>query len=401
MKKHLFIVASVLLLSMLLVACGGGGGASQEIKIGAVFDLTGPTSDVGTLYANGEKGYVEWLNANGGINGQQVKLIGQDYAYDVSKAEQLYSQYVTQDKVVAFMGWGTGDTEALRGKIATDKVPFMSASYSINLINIDEAPYNFLAGTSYSDQMVIALQWIKEDAANKGVDPKVVVFHHNSPFGESPVPDGKDYADANGIAYTNIAMPGGATDLTPQLTQAQDFGANYVVIQNVSSPAALLLKNARSLGMTGSVQFICLNWCADELFIKLSEGAAEGALGVLPFSADLTVPGAQEPAKFLKEKGDSLESQGIHYVQGWWTMATMVEGIKRTLDAGKDLTGENLRASLEGIQNFETGGVTAPLNFSPTDHRGNDAARIHQVQGGKWVPITDFVRSRITPKLRK
>lgn len=401
MKKHLLIVVSVLLLSMLLVACGGGGGASQEIKIGAVFDLTGPTSDVGTLYANGEKGYVEWLNANGGINGRQVKLIGQDYAYDVSKAEQLYSQYVTQDKVVAFMGWGTGDTEALRGKIATDKVPFMSASYSINLINIDEAPYNFLAGTSYSDQMVIALQWIKEDAAKKGVAPKVVVFHHNSPFGESPVPDGKDYADANGIAYTNIAMPGGATDLTPQLTQAEDFGANYVVIQNVSSPAALLLKNAKSLGMTDSVQFICLNWCADELFIKLSEGAAEGALGVLPFSADLTVPGAQEPAKFLKEKGDSLESQGIHYVQGWWTIATMVEGIKRTLDAGKDLTGENLRASLEGIQNFETGSVTAPLNFSPTDHRGNDAARIHQVQGGKWVPITDFVRSRITPKLRK
>ncbi len=401
MRKQILAVVGILILGMLLAACGGGGGASEPIKIGAVFDLTGPTSDVGTLYANGERGYVEWLNANGGINGRQVELIGQDYAYDVAKAEQLYSQYVNQDKVVAFMGWGTGDTEALRGKIATDKIPFMSASYSINLINIDEAPYNFLAGTSYSDQMVIALQWVKEDAAKKGVDPKVVVFHHNSPFGESPVPDGQDYADANGIAYTNMAMPSGATDLTPQLTQAQDFGANYIIIQNVSSPAALLLKNAKSLGMTNSVQFICLNWCADELFIKLSEGAAEGTLGILPFTADLTVPGAQDAANFLKEKGDSLESQGLHYVQGWWTMATMVEGIKRTLDAGKELTGENLRASLEGIQNFETGGVTAPLNFSPTDHRGNDAARIHQVKSDKWVPITDFIRSRITPKLRK
>lgn len=401
MKKQILTLVGILILSLLLTACAGGATPSKAIKIGAIFDLTGPTSDVGSLYANGSKGYIEWLNANGGIDGRQVDLISQDYAYDVSKAEQLYSQYVNQDKVVAFMGWGTGDTEALRGKIATDKIPFMSASYSINLINIEEAPYNFLTGTSYSDQMVIALQWVKENAAKKGVPAKVVVFHHNSPFGESPVPDGKDYADANGIAYTDIAMPSGATDLTPQLTQAQDFDANYIVIQNVSSPAALLLKNAKSLGMTDSVQFICLNWCADELFIKLSEGAAEGALGILPFTADLSVPGAQDAAKFLKDKGDSLESQGIHYLQGWWTMATMVQGIKDTLDADKPLTGENIRASLESLKNFDTGGVTAPLNFSPTDHRGNDAARIYQVKSGKWVPITDFIRSRITPKLRK
>ncbi|NOZ73518.1 MAG: ABC transporter substrate-binding protein [Chloroflexi bacterium] len=402
MKKQIILLVSILVLGLLLAACAPASAPPSEvIKIGAIFDLTGPTSDVGTLYANGQKGYIEWLNANGGINGRQVELISQDYAYDVAKAEQLYSQYVNQDKVVAFQGWGTGDTEALRGKIATDKIPFMSASYSINLVDIDEAPYNFLAGTSYSDQMVIALQWVKDDAAEKGVDAKVVVFHHNSPFGESPVPDGKDYADANGIAYTNIAMPSGATDLTPQLTQAQDFGANYIIIQNVSSPAALLLKNAKSLGMTDSVQFICLNWCADELFIKLSEGASDGALGILPFGADLTVPGAKAAAELLKSKGDSLENQGLHYLQGWWTGATMVEGIKRTLDGGKDLTGENIRASLEGLRDFDTGGVTAPLNFSPTDHRGNDAARIHQVQGGKWVPITDFIRSRITPKIRK
>jgi len=277
----------------------------------------------------------------------------------------------------------------------------MSASYSINLVDIEEAPFNFLVGTTYSDQMVMALQWALEDAAGKGVDPSVVVFHHDSPFGESPVPDGKDFADANGMAYMNLAMPKGATDLTPQLTQAQDAGVNYVIIQNVSSPAALLMKNARSLGMMDNVQFICLNWCADELMIKLAEGAADGAMGVLPFTADFTVPGAKDAAELLKSKGDSLENQGVHYTQGWWTMATMVEGIKRTLDGGKDLSGANIRASLEAMKNFETGGVTSPLNFSATDHRGNDAAKIHQVQGDRWVPVTDYLQSRIEPNIRK
>ena len=398
MKKfYLFAAVLMVVFAMVLAACGGGGGGEEgPIKIGALFDLTGPTADVGTPYADGEKGFVEWLNANGGINGRQVELVGQDYAYKVDQAEQLYSQYVNQDKVVAFLGWGTGDTEALRGKIAKDKIPFMSASYSINLAKLDEAPYNFLVGTTYSDQMVIALKWVMDDAAKKGVDPKVVVFHHDSPFGESPVPDGKKFADENGFAYTNIAMPKGATDLTPQLTQAQDFGVNYVVIQNVSSGAALLLKNAKSLGMTDNVQFICLNWCADELFIKLSAGAGEGVLGVMPFTSDFTVPGAKAPAEFLKSKGDSLENKGLHYVQGWWTAATMVEGIKRTLDAGKDINdGANIRASLEAMKNFSTGDVTKPITFSPTDHRGNDSAKIHQVQNGQWVPITDYLQSRI------
>ncbi len=397
-KRYLLFVALLLVLTLALAACGGGGDKNAPIKIGAVFDLTGPTADVGAPYGRGEQGYVDWLNANGGINGRKVELIGQDYAYKVSQAEQLYSQYVNQDKVVAFMGWGTGDTEALRGKIAKDKIPFMSASYSINLVDINEAPYNFLAGVTYSDQMVIALQWVAQDAKAKGVAPKVVVFHHDSPFGQSPVPDGQAFSDANGIAYTDIAMPKGATDLTPQLTQAQDFGANYVVIQNVSSRAALLLKNAKSLGMTDQTQFICLNWCADELFVKLAGDAAEGAMGVMPFTSDFSVAGAKDPAAYLKSKGSSLEEEGLHYVQGWWTIATMVEGIKQTLDAKKELNGENLKASLEALSNFSTGDVTAPIGFTATDHRGNDKAKIHAVKNGTWTPITDFMQSRIPVK---
>ena len=394
MKKYLVFLILMLIVALALAACGGKGGQEGPIKIGALFDLTGPTSDVGTPYANGEKGYVEWLNQKGGINGRKVELIGQDYAYKVDQAEQLYSQYVNQDKVVAFLGWGTGDTEALRGRIAQDKIPFMSASYSINLASPKEAPYNFLVGTSYSDQMVIALKWVMEDAAAKGVQPKVVVFHHDSPFGQSPVPDGQKFADENGIPYTSIAMPKGATDLTPQLTQAQEFGATHIVIQNVSSPAALLAKNAKSLGM--DVQLICLNWCADELFVKLAEDASEGVVGVLPFTGDFTVPGAKDAAEFLKSKGDSLENQGLHYLQGWWTAATMIEGIKRTLDAGKDISdGANIKATFEAMKDFSTGDVTSPITFTPEDHRGSDKAKVHQVQGGKWVPITDFMQSRI------
>ena len=394
-QRLYLILAALLAVAMLLVACGGGEEAAEgaaPIKVGAIFDLTGPTSDVGTPYGEGIKGYVAWLNANGGINGHQIDLLSADYAYKVDQAEQLYTQYV-QEGAVAFQGWGTGDTEALRSKIAADKIPFMSASYSANLLDMNEAPYNFLIGTSYSDQAIIALRWIMDDWAAKGNSgmPKVALLHHDSPFGQSPVPDAQAFAESNGIEFTAIAMPK-ATDFVAELTQVQQFGANYIIVHTVSSPAAVLAKDLKSMGMDADVQMINMNWCADEIFIELAGDAAEGVVGTIPFTPPSSpVDGHKDADAYLKENGSSLEEKGLHYTQGWWTMAVMTEGIKRVLDNGDEMTGENIKAALESIQNFSTGDVTSPISFSPTSHRGNTALKLYQVQGGKWVAISDYI----------
>ena len=391
------LIVAVVLAALVLAACGGGGGTGSTgnapIKVGAVFDLTGATADVGTPYADGVKGFVAWKNANGGINGHQIELSSADYAYKVDQAEQLYTQYV-QEGVVAFQGWGTGDTEALRTKIAADKIPLMSASYSAALLDMSQAPYNFLVGTSYSDQAIIALRWALEDwkAAGQSGAPKVVIIHHDSPFGQSPVADAKAFADKNGMGFTDIAMPAGATDYVAELAQIQQFGASYVVIQNVSSPAAVLLKDAKSQGMMEGLKFICLNWCADENLTKLAGDAAEGVIGAIPFTPPSShVTGHEDADAWLKANGSSLEEKGLHFTQGWWTMAVMSEGIKRVLDGGKEMNGENIKAALETIQDFDTGGITSPISFSATSHKGNNALRLYQVQGGKWTKISDFI----------
>ncbi len=388
-----WLVFMLILSAALLSGCGGqeSGGEAAPIKVGAIFDLTGPTSDVGTPYAEGVKGFVEWKNANGGLAGRPIELISSDYGYKVDQAEQLYSQYV-QEGVVAFMGWGTGDTEALRTKIAADKIPFMSASYSANLLDMEVAPYNFLVGTSYSDQAIIAIRWAMDDWASKGNSDKlnVVLIHHDSPFGQSPVPDAQAFAEANGVGFTDIAMPKGATDYVAELAQIQQFGAQYVIIQNVSSPAAVLLKDAKSQGF--DAQFICLNWCADEILLNLAGDAAEGVMGTIPFTPPSSpVPGHEAPDAWLKQNGSSLAEKGLHYSQGWWTMAVMAHGIELVIQDGKEVTGENVRAALESIQDFDTGGITDPISFSPTSHRGSTSLRLFQVQGGKWTQASDYI----------
>ncbi len=363
------------------------------IKVGAIFDLTGATADVGTPYSEGVKAYVDWLNSQGGVEGHPIDLISADYAYKVDMAEQLYSQFVSEG-VVAFMGWGTGDTEALRTKIAEDKIPFMSASYSAALTKLDEAPYNFLIGTTYSDQAIIAIRWAMDDWAARGNSdkPKVAIIHHDSPFGQSPLADAKAFAEANGVGFMSIAMPKGATDYVAELAQIQQFGANYVVVHTVSSPAAVLLKDAANQGLKDKFTFILLNWCADEIFINLAGPAAEGVVGAIPFTPPTSpVDGHKAPDEWLKAHGSSLAEKGLHFSQGWWTMAVMTEGIRRVVQQGKEVTGENVRAALESIQNFETGGVTAPISFSPTSHKGNNALRLFKVEGGKWVQLSDYI----------
>ena len=382
-----------LIVLLSLAACAGGqtGGDTAPIKVGAIHDLTGATSDVGAPYADGLRDYVTWRNENGGIEGHPIELVSADYGYKVDIAEQLYTQYV-QEGVVAFQGWGTGDTEALRTKIAADKIPFMSASYSANLLNMEEAPYNFLVGTSYSDQAIIAVQWAIDDWAAKGNSdkPKVVIAHHDSPFGQSPVPDAQAFAEANGVEFMSLAMPGGVTDYVAELAQIQQFGANYIIIQNVSTPASVLTKDAQSQGI--DAQIVCLNWCADELFIGLAGGAAEGVVGTLPFTPP-TVPvdGHGDPGKWLEDHGSSLDEKGLHYVQGWWTMAVMAEGLEMVVKEGKEVTGENLRTALESLTNFDTGGVTAPVSFSPTSHKGTNSLRLFKVEGGKWAQVSDYI----------
>ncbi|WP_207782683.1 ABC transporter substrate-binding protein [Phytoactinopolyspora limicola] len=395
MKTHsrTLMATTVVGLAMVVAACGGrdsGGGADDgPIAIGAISDLSGATSDVGTPYSEGIRGYVDWLNAEGGIDGREIDLKVNDYAYDVSRAEQLYSQYLNEG-VVAIQGWGTADTEALRQKIAQDELPFMSASYAETLVEPEETPYNFVVAATYSDQMRVALKWITEDA---GGAAEVAVFHHDSPFGQSPVDDGRQYVDDEGLdlGYQSYAMPTGATDYVAQLGRARSQGAEYVVIQNVSSPAAVVANNIAEQNL--DMKIVCLNWCADELFITLAGAAAEGHIMVQPFAPPTVESSGQEaPAAFLEESGSSLDAKGLHYTQGWYTMHVMAEGIRHLVENGDEVTGANLKDALESMGPVDTGGVTPPVEFSPDSHKGSDTTGIYEVADGQLAVVELDVR---------
>lgn len=394
-------------LALLATACGGGDDAGQAdddpteaaagaddaedgaadgepITVGAVFDLSGPTSDVGVPYSEGVEDYIAWLNGEGGIEGRPMQLQSQDYLYDVAVSEQLYSQFVS-DGAVVFQGWGTADTEALRPRVTEDEVPFMSASLSELLTDPAETPYNFVVALTYSDQMRVALRHI----ADTDGSATVAVFHHDSPFGESPLADGEAYIAEEGldIELRTVPMPSGATDYTAELTQVADV--DYIIIQNVATPAVQLARDIATQGI--EAQVLCLNWCANELFTELAGDAAEGALGVSPFTTPANAEGGlPEIEAFLEADGRTLEDIDSSYLQGWYTMAVMAAGVEAVVAAGEELTGPAIRAALEELEPIETP-VSVPIDFTADSHKGMTSGIVYQVTDGAWTPVSDAI----------
>lgn len=376
-----------------LAACGGPGGGqdeSEEIVIGVIADLTGATADVGKPYNEGMLAYIDNLNAKGGIEGRKIKALSEDYAYQVPTAEEKYKKYVSEG-AVAIQGWGTGDSEALRKKVAEDELPFMSASYAEVLTQPGESPYNFVVAPTYSDQMRIALDQVAAQ------DPKaqVAVFHHDSPFGTAPIADGQKWISEKGyqLGYQAYPMKTGATDYVGLLQQARAQGAKYLVVQNVSSPAATLAKDiaAQKLDM----RIMCLNWCSDELFIKTAGQAAEGHLMVQPFAPPTAAkPGHQSVRDYAESKNLNLADKGLHFVQGWYTMHVMAEGIRKVLSDGDDLTGPHIKQALESMGEVDTGGVIGPVKFSADSHRGATSTGLYQVKQGQMSEVA----ANVTPK---
>jgi branched-chain amino acid transport system substrate-binding protein len=371
-------------------ATGGYARTQATLKIGALCDLSGPTSDVGTSYCKGEVDYMRYFNRKGGFaNKVKVQFTGQDYAYNVARALQLYSQQA--EGAVAFLGWGTADTTALTARVTADKLPFLSASYAEQLTDPKDTPYNFVVATNYTAQVQIAL---KHMAKTRG-HHEVAFFHNNSAFGTAPISGALDYIEQKdlNIGWKSYPMISGTTAFDAPLLQAKQQGADYIIVQNVPTPASILAKDAKRLGL--NAKFVCLNYCASELLVKLAGNAVNGALGVQPFTpVSYRVPGMKIPEQYLKARGSSLAKEGLGYLQGWYTAALLCEAINTVIKKRQDVNGPNIKAALETMPAFLTGGVTFPIKFRASGnlaHDGMKGSRIYTIKNGKFTKTTGFV----------
>jgi branched-chain amino acid transport system substrate-binding protein len=350
----------------------------EPILIGVLSDLSGPTSAVGTPYADGLRDCVKYLNDEGGIAGRPVEILQVDYAYNVQQALAAYKRFKNEG-IVALQGWGTGDTEALVSFVAKDEIPTFSASYSAHLTDPKNAPYNFFIAADYSTQVRAALKYLYENWQEDRA-PRLGLVYPDHPYGLSPIPAARAYAQELGydlVGEENVSLK--AMDATTQLLNLQKKQPDYVWVGGTTPSTAVVIKDAQKLEM--QCTFITNIWGADENIFKLAGDAAKGHISLqtaVVYGAD--VPGMEVIKRYTDEY------RMTHYIRGFASMYVMAEGIRRALDQG-ELTGPSIKAAVETLRDFDPMGLTPPISFYPDDHRPNLAVKLYRLGEGSMELI--------------
>jgi branched-chain amino acid transport system substrate-binding protein len=375
MKKTMKIAAMAAGMALLL---SGVAFSAEAIKVGHLADLTGPTGEVGKPYAQGVQDYKDWVNAHGGINGKQIDMPMFDYAYDKNKAVNQYKKY-KEDGVVAIQGWGSGDTEALSKMTGDDKIPYISASYSAHLTDPKKTPYNFFCAPDYTTGLRAGLKYLKDNWKEKRA-PKVVFIYPNVPYGIAPIKGGKEYAKELGfevLGDENVDLK--AIEANSQLLSVKNKGADFAWVGGTTNSTAVILKDAKKLGL--KTKFFINIWGADESTPKLAAGAEEGALVMTGSTLyGSKVPGMKQLMEITKN-----QPQQTHYIRGYVSMMVLTEALK-IADKNGQLNGPGVKAALESMKDFDTGGLAADkISCTTTDHRPFMKVNIMEFQQGKLV----------------
>ncbi len=383
----------------LALAVPAGAAWAQEIKLGSLNDLTGPTSDVGKDVALGIREAVQYVNDTGGINGKRLRLYLYDYGYRVPEAITTYKRFRDFDKVVGVLGWGTGDTEALSPTVGKDRIPYLSHSFSAKLTDPKTAPFNFVYGTDYSSNARAAMTawfdevWLKDarfhDARAKGEKPRVVMFYHLAvPYASAPIKAVKDHAALLGFEVgpdQNVTLT--ALDVRSQVLAVRDFRPHLVWHGNTTMSVAAAIKDAHALGL--GADHIVNNWGYDENLVRLAGPAAEGVMGiaVTAFYGE-SAPLMDKVVEYAKKvnPGVAQEARMIRTVQAWAQVLMMAEAMRRADKAGK-LTGPGLREAFETFRGWTPGLGVPPITLTATDHRTSSVIPIYRIRGGKFERV--------------
>jgi branched-chain amino acid transport system substrate-binding protein len=364
----------------------GASAQAQGAKLGALFDITGPTGDVGTHYADGFRDHIRWVNEHGGIrNGMKIDLLFTDYQYKPDQAVAFVKKLAEQDQASAISGWGTGDSILMKSQIQTYGVPFIPASFHEGLL---DAPNDWiwLIGPSYTDHMKALLDYIKR--THKGIGKaRVALAVNNSDYGRSPVGPAKEYAPKIGVEIVTVEeVPANTLDATSQLLNMKRFAPTHIINQNVARPSAIVIRDARKLGL--NAQILGIHYIGDELLFDLAGDAVDGVIASTFVSNWFEkVPGMDQVHQMNAAYHPEIKVRPLHYTQGAVHAMVWAELFKRA----QPLDRAGIAKAFNGFR-LTTGGLTAPITYGPNDRKGADALKLLQadVKAKQWKPIVDW-----------
>jgi branched-chain amino acid transport system substrate-binding protein len=357
--------------------------------------ITGPDAVLnGQSY--GARDYLTFLNqTQGGIANNRTRVLLLDGRYKLDEELKIYRRCVEQEEAVVINGWSTGAAKALRDQITQDKVPYIANSYAAEIIDPQRLPFAFIAGPTYEQQIVIGLR----EAAAHGAKT-ALLMHADNEYGRAPVNNVKNSGVIEKLGLKlldTIEFQFDVQDMTAQMLRAKSLDPDVIYVQGSGQNLIVILRDAAKVGFPAKKivanVFNILPAIPDQL-----GAAAEGFRAIQvysPFGSD--IPASNEISAFA-EKNEILKKDTF-YMKGWLLGKVMAAAISRAVkkSGGKIPSSvadfrQATRDEMEGLKDLDVGGIVPPMTYS--DHQGTVRARIAEVQGGKFVPVGNWIDPR-------
>jgi branched-chain amino acid transport system substrate-binding protein len=378
------VIAGMLLSVFLMVGTVFG---ADPIKIGAFFDLTGPSSAIGTPTKLVAEMVVKKINDEGGINGVPLQLVIADDEGDPTKAALIAKKFAESDKVVAIIGPTRTDTGmAAKPTIEQMKIPtVMTVGGDPVIAGGKFGPFHW---TFKSPQRTtIAVKKIYTYLQQKGMK-KIAILTAADGFGK----DGKAALEALAAEYgIQIAaaesFQATDSDMTAQLINIKTAGPDAVICWTIGKAGSIVAKNVKQLGI--QIPLFQCHGLPDPKYIELAGKASEGNImpsTKLMVAAQLpdTDPQKKVILEFIRLYQDVFHYDrqfpiNTHSGYAWDAIYMVADAMKK---AGTD--NEKLRAAIEKTTDYV--GVSGIYNITPEDHNGLgvDSMVLVQIVDGQW-----------------
>ncbi len=247
-------------LATLTLAAGAAFAQAKEIKIGVIYDLTGPFAAGGSNAANlGTKYAIDMINERGGVEGWRIKPF---YADAQSKADVAINEterLLNQENVDMIMGvFSSAHCVPMAQKVdAVKKFMWANVCVASAVLKDKKLQYVFRAQV-HSDQFGEAsCTFLNEQAkARLGKDPKdlkVAIIYEDGPYG-SGVASGNDSA-CKGYGIQVVLKEGYAAtspDLSPLVTKLKRARPDVILHTGYNPDITLFLRQSKEQALKWS-----------------------------------------------------------------------------------------------------------------------------------------------------
>lgn len=341
------IVCSLPILGML--ALGSTALASDPIKIGVMYPLTGPIAANGVPTRDAIK--LAFDEVGNQVAGRKIELIFEDSAGKPDIGLTKIKSLVERNKVDLLLSELTGSVgAAVAPYVISQKIPWLTTVALSSLTREQKSPYIFrFAPSSY--QFAVA----GAESAKKLGWKKAYFIGWNAPVGRESL-DGVKKVFGDGIVDAMFANVGTA-DFAPYLTKIDPSKADGVFVALWGSDAPRITQQFAEYGLSKKMQFFGLaSFTSEELLANMPPESV-GILSSYPYCGTLDTPENKAFVAAYKAKYNALP--GSYQYLGYQAAKMLIQTLENVKGNVQDR--EALTAELSKLQ------ATGPMGATKFD----------------------------------